>query len=80
MKLTMGLTRNQANKARRVSVLLNLVGFSFFVMGDVASAAKFKLIAESMRIPFYEHVEARDMSGLCLFFVCGSIVALILNN
>jgi len=80
MRLTFGLSRSQANKARRFSVALNLVGFTFFILGDVSTAAQFKMVAEALRIPFYEHTDARDMSGLCAFFVLGSVVALIINR
>ncbi|MAH29396.1 MAG: hypothetical protein CL959_01775 [Euryarchaeota archaeon] len=72
----LGLTRSQANRLRQVSVVLNLLGFYFFITDQIVICAALKIVAESLRIPFFEHTQARDMTGLCLFFIAGSVVAI----
>lgn len=76
----LGVTRAQADLLRKVSVWVNVAGFAFFVSGNVPTAAAFKIIAEGMRLPFFEHVRARDMTALGLFFMTGSVVAIVINN
>lgn len=76
----LGLTRPQADNLRRLSVWLNIIGFCFFVTGNVFMSAAFKIAAEAMRLPFFEHIKARDMTGLGVFFIAGSILALFLNK
>ena len=75
----LGLTRRQANRLRQLSVWVNLAGFYFFITDQIVICAALKILAESMRIPFYEHTRARDMTGLCLFFIAGSFLAIYLR-
>jgi hypothetical protein len=60
-------------------VVLNVFGFGFFVSGHIVLCALVKIVAEGLRIPFFEHTQARDMSGLSLFFIAGSILAIFLR-
>lgn len=78
--LTLGLSRAQAVRARKFSVGLNVVGFLFFVLGDISVAAWIKIAAEGMRIPYFEHTNARDMIGLAFFFIAGSLVAIAMRS
>ena len=73
------LTRRSANRLRQVSVVLNVFGFFFFITDHLVICASIKIIAETMRIPFFEHTEARDMSFLSIFFVAGSFLAIYLR-
>ena len=75
----LGLTRPQANRLRQVSVWVNLLGFYFFITDQIVVCAALKIIAEGLRIPFFEHTSARDMTGLCLFFMAGSVLAIYLR-
>ena len=76
----LGLTRAQADTLRKVSVWVNVCGFTFFVAGNVPVAAGLKIFAEGMRLPFFQHVQAPDMTALGLFFMAGSVVAIIVNG
>lgn len=73
------LTRKTANRLRQTSVALNVFGFFFFIVDDLVVCASIKIIAELMRVPFFEHTEARDMTFLSLFFVAGSVLAIYLR-
>ena len=75
----LGLTRAQADRLRKASVWVNIVGFCFFVSGHVVPAAAIKFVAEGLRLSFFEHVKARDMTLLGLFFMAGSLLAIIIN-
>jgi hypothetical protein len=73
------LTRKSANRLRQISVVLNVFGFFFFITDHLVVCASIKIVAETMRIPFFEHTDARDMSFLSLFFVAGSVLAIYLR-
>ena len=75
----LGLTRSEANRLRHISVVFNVVGFLFFISGQIVVCALFKIVAEGLRIPFFEHTRARDMSGLSIFFMAGSVLAIVLR-
>lgn len=75
----LGLNRVQADRLRKASVYVNIVGFCFFVAGYVVPAASIKFCAEAMRLSFFEHVGARDMTCLGLFFMAGSLLAVWIN-
>lgn len=75
----LGLTRSESNRLRRISVVLNVFGFFFFITGHIVLCALIKIVAEGLRIPFFEHTRARDMTGLSLFFIAGSILAIFLR-
>ena len=75
----LGLTRRQADRLRQLSVFLNLLGFFFFITDQIVICAALKILAEGLRIPFFEHTRARDMTGLCLFFMAGSVLAIYLR-
>lgn len=77
--LTLGLSYRRAVRARKLSVVLNVIGFYFFVTDQILICALIKILAEGMRIPYFEHTGARDMTFLCLFFVTGSILAVYLR-
>ena len=75
----LGLTRSEANRLRHASVALNVFGFFFFVSDHIVLCALLKIVAEGLRIPFFEHTRARDMTGLSIFFMVGSILAIVLR-
>lgn len=75
----LGLSRSEANRLRHASVALNVIGFFFFISGHIVVCALIKIVAEGLRIPFFEHTRARDMTGLSLFFIAGSILAIVLR-
>tara|TARA_R100000030_G_scaffold68595_2_gene52378 strand:- start:1412 stop:1645 length:234 start_codon:yes stop_codon:yes gene_type:complete len=75
----MGLSRHRADQLRKASVWVNVLGFCCFVAGAIIPAAALKIIAEAMRLPFFEHVRARDMTLLSVFFICGSFFAIIVR-
>jgi len=77
--ITLGLSYRRAVRARKLSVLLNVIGFFFFVSGQIVICACFKILAEGMRIPYFEHERARDLTFLSLFFVAGSLLAIYLR-
>lgn len=77
--VTFGLTQAQAVRARKFSVGLNIVGFMFFIGGDVMVAAGIKMIAEGLRIPYFSHTNAKDMVVLAVFFMTGSLVAVAMR-
>ena len=77
--LKLGLSFGRAVRARKLSVFVNLIGFYFFVTDQIVICACLKILAEGMRIPYFEHTGARDMTFLCLFFVFGSILAIHLR-
>ena len=43
---------------------------------DVFLGAVGKLFAETLRIPYYLHTNARDMANLSYFFIAASIFAI----
>lgn len=73
------LTRKSANRLRQISVVLNVFGFFFFITDHLVICASIKIVAETMRIPFFEHTDARDMTCLSLFFAAGSVLAIYLR-
>lgn len=77
--VTLGLPYRWAVRARQFSVGLNLIGFYFFITDSIIICALIKILAEALRIPYFEHTKARDMTFLCLFFVFGSILAIHLR-
>ena len=79
VKKRVGLSRLQANRLRQISVLLNVVGFFFFIADHLVICASIKIVAELLRIPFFEHTRAHDMTGLSVFFITGSVVAIVLR-
>lgn len=77
--MTLGLPLRWAVRARKFSVGLNLIGFYFFITDAIIICAVLKILAEAMRVPYFELTGARDMSFLCLFFVFGSFLAIYLR-
>ena len=77
--LSFGLPMRWAVRARQFSVGLNLIGFYFFITDAIIICACMKILAEALRIPYFELTGARDMTFLCLFFVFGSVLAIHLR-
>jgi len=71
------VTRRKAYKLKNYSVYLGIVAYlAMLVSGDVVMGALGKLFAESLRVPYYLHTNAKDMANLSYFFIIASIIAI----
>lgn len=50
---------------------------AMLVTGNVVIGAWSKLVAESLRFPFYRVTQANDMAGLSVFFIVASLCVII---
>ena len=74
----MKVSRGQAWRLKNISVYIGIAGYlAMIVTGDVAFGAITKLIAESLRIPYFMQTDARDMAGLSVFFIAASLIAIL---
>ena len=68
---------SRAYHLKHASVYVGLAGYTAMLLtGDVLVGAWSKLLAESLRIPYYRETDAKDMAGLSAFFVVASFVAI----
>ncbi len=71
------VTRRKAYRLKNYSVYLGIAAYlAMLVSGDVLMGAFGKLFAESLRIPYYLHTNAKDMANLSCFFIVASIIAI----
>ena len=71
------VTRRKAYRLKNYSVYLGIAAYLvMLVSGDVLMGAFGKLFAESLRIPYYLHTNAKDMANLSYFFIVASIIAI----
>lgn len=76
----MAFTKAQAWRMKNISVYIGLTGYlAMAITGDVLFGAITKIIAESLRIPYFEHSDAKDMSRLSVFFIAASFLAIHLR-
>ena len=75
--LRLGLCPSGARRARRLSVVVNVVGYIVFLSGNIALGALLKLIGEFLRLPYFYYTEAWDMAWLAAFFIVASLFVLI---
>ena len=75
--LRLGLCPKGARQARRLSVVINVVGYIVFLTGNIALGALLKLIGEFLRLPYFYYTEAWDMAWLAAFFIIASLFVLI---
>lgn len=67
----------RAYRMKNYSVYVGVAGYlAMLIAGNVALGALSKLLAETLRIPYYLHTDAKDMAGLSVFFIVASIIAL----
>lgn len=67
-------------RQKNISVYIGVAGYlAMIISGNFIIGVWSKLIAELLRIAFYRETEAPDMAGLSLFFVCASLITLILE-
>lgn len=63
---------------KNISVYVGVSGYvAMLITGDVVIGAWSKLIAESLRFPFYRVTQANDMAGLSIFFILASLFVVI---
>jgi hypothetical protein len=71
------VTRGKAYELKNYSVYLGIVAYmAMIVSGDVIMGAVGKLVAETLRIPYFLHTDAKDMARLSYFFIAASIFAI----
>ena len=71
------VTRRKAYALKNYSVYVGIAAYmSMIVTGDVVFGACGKLLAETLRIPYFLHTNARDMAWLSIFFITASIFAI----
>lgn len=74
----MKISRGQAWRLKNISVYIGIVGYvAMIATGDVVFGAVTKMIAESLRIPYFMQTDARDMVGLSVFFIVASLIAIL---
>ena len=63
---------------KNISVYIGIIGYvAMIVTGNVFFGAVTKIIAESLRIPYFMQTDARDMVGLSVFFIVASSIAIL---
>ena len=71
------VTRGKAYELKNYSVYLGIVAYvAMIISGDVIMGAVGKLAAETLRIPYFLHTDAKDMARLSCFFIAASIFAI----
>lgn len=75
--LRLGLCPRGARRARRLSVVLNVIGYMVFLTGNIPLGALLKMVAEFLRLPYFYYTEAWDMVWLAFFFIVASFVFLV---
>ena len=71
------VTRRKAYQLKNYSVYLGIVAYlAMLISGDVVMGAIGKLLAETLRVPYYLHTDANDMANLSYFFIAASIIAI----
>lgn len=74
----MKISRGHAWRLKNISVYIGITGYlAMIVTGDVTFGAITKLIAESLRIPYFMQTDARDMVVLSVFFIVASLIAIL---
>ena len=69
-----------ARRQKNISVYIGVAGYlAMLVSGNFIIGVWSKLIAELLRIAFYRETKAPDMVGLSLFFICASLITIILE-
>lgn len=73
------MKRPLAWRLKNISVYVGILGYlAMLGMGDVKIGALSKLVAESLRVPYFRATDAQDMARLSYFFIGASIIFLIL--
>ena len=69
-----------ARRQKNISVYIGVAGYlAMIISGNFVIGVWSKLIAELLRIAFYRETKAPDMVALSLFFVCASLITIILE-
>ena len=69
-----------ARRQKNISVYVGVAGYlAMIISGNFVIGVWSKLIAELLRIAFYRETKAPDMVGLSLFFICASLITIILE-
>ena len=71
------VTRRKAYDLKNYSVYCGIIAYTaMIVSGDVLLGAVGKLVAETLRIPYFLHTDAKDMARLSYFFIAASLFAI----
>lgn len=71
------VTRRKAYELKNYSVYVGIAAYAAMIIGnDVLFGACGKLLAETLRIPYFLHTNAKDMAWLSIFFISASILAI----
>lgn len=74
------MTKHRVYRLKNLSVYVGLAGYAaMLISGEVVIGAWSKLIAESLRIPYYRYTDANDMAGLSWFFIVASAIAVTMS-
>ena len=74
----MRVSHGQAWRLKNISVYIGIAGYvAMIVTRDVAFGAVTKMIAESLRIPYFVQTDAKDMARMSVFFIMVSFVAIL---
>ena len=72
--------RLTARRQKNISVYVGVAGYlAMIISGNFIIGVWSKLIAELLRIAFYKETNAPDMVGLSLFFICASLITIVLE-
>ena len=75
--ITRYVTRRKAYQLKNLSVYMGVLAYTAMIFsGDVLMGAIGKLIAETLRIPYFLHTAAKDMARLSYFFIVASLFAI----
>ena len=75
--ITRHVSRCQAYRLKNYSVYVGIAAYAAMIIGnDVLYGACGKLLAETLRIPYFLHTNAKDMAWLSIFFISASLIAI----
>lgn len=61
---------------RKMSFWTALVGFGFFVYGEIHAAMALRFCTEALRLPYFYQEQIADQVWLCLFVMAGCVFGL----
>ena len=75
------MTSPVAWKLKNYSVYIGISGYVLMLItGFVEIGAVTKIIAESLRVPYFRQTDAKDMERLSYFFIASSVLFLLFYN
>ena len=64
------------NTLRRMSFWSAVVGFCFFIYGEVCAALVLRFCTEALRLPYFHQERITDQVYLCVFVMAGCLFGL----